>query len=176
MFSFFKKIQTQKIPSAGFTLLEMIVAIFIFSIVVTIASGAMLSMISANRKAQALKTVMNNVNLALDSMSRDIRFGASYAPVSGIFSGLCVTTCEGIAVTKPGGVTQYFRSTKNGTLVRKRGALEQELTSTGAVLESLDFVISGTKVLVTLSGYAGKDPNDTQNRFDIQTTMTQRNI
>jgi type II secretory pathway pseudopilin PulG len=153
----------------------MIVAIFIFSIVVTIASGAMLSMISANRKAQALKTVMNNVNLALDSMSRDIRFGTNYTQ-TGITSVLC-TTCTGLQLTKGPVTTQYFLSAK-GTLVRKRDALEQELTATGAVIQSLDFSVSSddTKVQVMFSGYAGKDSGDTQNRFDIQTTMTQRNL
>lgn len=185
MFSFLykaKPAQSTVIYQRGFTLLEMIVAIFIFSIVVTIASGAMLSMISANRKAQALKTVMNNMNLALDSMSRDVRFGTAYAVVDTITStqGACANTCTGLEVKKGSGTTQYFLSTK-GLLMRKRtigtaGPLEQELTSAGAVIQTLDFLVDGKKVQVMISGYAGKDPNDYQNRFDIQTSMTQRNL
>lgn len=184
MFAFVSQKNNPQNLSQGFTLLEMIVAIFIFSIVVTIASGAMLSMINANRKAQALKTVMNNVNLALDSMSRDIRFGTNYTLVSGasISSNFCPrspTVCSGLQVSKGVGTTQYFLS-EAGTLVRKRtadtDANGQELTSSGAVIQSLDFSIDGSKVQVMLSGYAGKNPNDTQNRFDIQTSMTQRNL
>jgi len=189
MFSFLQKTklaQSTVIYQRGFTLLEMIVAIFIFSIVVTIASGAMLSMINANRKAQALKTVMNNMNLALDSMSRDVRFGTAYAVVDTITSaqGACVNTCTGLQVRKGSGIssvtTQYFLST-TGLLVRKRtigtaDPVEQELTSSGAVIQTLDFSVIGKKVQVMVSGYAGKDPNDYQNRFDIQTTMTQRNL
>ena len=187
MFLFLKK--TRKHPyasSRGFTLLEMIVSIFIFRIVVTIASGAMLSMINDNRKALALKTVMNNVNWALDSMSRDIRFGTGYSEVSGsgISSDYCPQapqSCVGLQVNKGIGTTQYFLS-KTGTLVRKRSSEVstaphgQELTASGATIQSLSFSIDGTKVQVLLSGYAGRDPNDSQNRFDIQTTMTQRNL
>lgn len=46
----------------GFTLVEMIVAIFVFSVVMVISTGALVSIIGANRKAQSVKSVMNNVD------------------------------------------------------------------------------------------------------------------
>lgn len=62
----------------GFTLVEMIVSIAIFTIVAVIAVGALLKIIDANKKAQSLKTTINNVHYLLDSMSREVRTGSRY--------------------------------------------------------------------------------------------------
>jgi len=64
--------------TAGFTLVEMMVAVSLFSIVMTVSVGSLLSMVDANRKAQALQSVMNNLNVALDGMVRNIRMGGTY--------------------------------------------------------------------------------------------------
>ncbi len=70
----------------GFTLIELMVSITIFSIVMLVSVGALLSIVDANRKAQSLKSVMNNLNFALESMSRNIRVGTNYhcKPYDGI--------------------------------------------------------------------------------------------
>ena len=62
----------------GFTLIEMMVAVALFAVVMTISVGSLLSLVDANRKAQALQSVMNNLNVALDGMVRNIRMGVSY--------------------------------------------------------------------------------------------------
>jgi len=80
---------------AGFTLLEMIVAIAIFAMVMLVATGALLSMVDANKKAQALQSVMTNLNFAIDTMSRNMRIGTNYHCQSAInlsTSGDCATS------------------------------------------------------------------------------------
>src|SRR3989338_4304258 len=62
----------------GFTLVETIVATALFTVVMLIAVGSLLSIVSVNRKAQALHLVMNNLNVALDGMVRAIRTGSNY--------------------------------------------------------------------------------------------------
>ena len=62
----------------GFSLIEMMVAVAVFAVVMTVALGALLSMSESDRKAQTLKSVINNLNFALDSMSRSIRTGTTY--------------------------------------------------------------------------------------------------
>ncbi|HEY4524766.1 MAG TPA: type II secretion system protein [Candidatus Paceibacterota bacterium] len=66
------------VSEAGFTLVEMIIAVALFAVVMLIAIGALLSIIDANRKAQALQSVINNLNVALDGMVRTIREGSNY--------------------------------------------------------------------------------------------------
>ncbi len=56
----------------------MIVSLGVFSIVITIAVGALLVIISTNRQLQAEQSVMSNLAFAVDSMTREIRTGYSY--------------------------------------------------------------------------------------------------
>ena len=62
----------------GFTLIEMIVSLGIFSIVAVVALGALIKIISANKKAQTLQSAMTNLNYALESMSREMRMGTNF--------------------------------------------------------------------------------------------------
>ncbi|MCK5591605.1 MAG: type II secretion system protein, partial [Candidatus Pacebacteria bacterium] len=48
----------------GFTLVEMMVSLGMFTIVLSISVGALLSMVSSNRKTQSLRGAMDNLNLA----------------------------------------------------------------------------------------------------------------
>ncbi|MBU6427196.1 type II secretion system GspH family protein [Patescibacteria group bacterium] len=63
---------------SGFTLIEMIVALGLFSVVAVIALGSLVKIISANQKAQALQATFTNLNFALESMSRELRMGTVY--------------------------------------------------------------------------------------------------
>src|SRR3989344_6611106 len=65
-------------PSRGFTLVEMIVAVGLFAVVMLICVTALLSLVDANKKAQALQSVMNNLNVAVDGMVRSVRMGTDY--------------------------------------------------------------------------------------------------
>lgn len=70
--------QNDRRSARGFTLVEMIVAVGLFSIVMLISVGALMSLVTANRKAQALQSVMNNLNVAVDGMVRAVRVGTVY--------------------------------------------------------------------------------------------------
>src|SRR3989344_516090 len=64
--------------SRGFTLIQMIVSIALFSVVMMVALRAPPSLTGANKKAQALQSVMNNLNISVDSMVRNMRMGRDY--------------------------------------------------------------------------------------------------
>jgi len=63
---------------SGFTLIEMIVSLGVFSVVVTIAVGALLILIASNRQLQDEQAILSNLSFALDSMSRELRTGSNY--------------------------------------------------------------------------------------------------
>src|SRR6056297_849303 len=67
-----------KQTTAGFTLIEMIVSLALFSVVVTISVGALLVLIASNRQLQDEQAVLTNLSFALDSMTREIRTGSAY--------------------------------------------------------------------------------------------------
>lgn len=73
----------RKSYQCGFTLVEMIVSLGLFTVLMLSITGALLSMMDANRKAGAVRSSMDGVNFALDDMSRNIRTGWNYT---------CITT------------------------------------------------------------------------------------
>ena len=64
--------------ACGFTLVEMLVAVALFAVVMTIAVGALMSVVGASRRAQASQAIIDNLDFALEDMSRVIRTGTTY--------------------------------------------------------------------------------------------------
>jgi prepilin-type N-terminal cleavage/methylation domain-containing protein len=75
-------IKNTKKLSRGFTLLEMIVSLGIFSTVAIIAVGSLVRITSLNRQAQSLQSAMNDINYTLESISREMRFGSDYSCIN----------------------------------------------------------------------------------------------
>ncbi len=84
----------------AFTLIEMMVSVSIFLIVMVISLGAVLSIVDGNKKVQAINSVSNNLNTAIESMVRDIKTGYAYVcgtgrtvPLSGTDYSTGSATC-----------------------------------------------------------------------------------
>lgn len=76
----------------GFTLIEIIVSMAIFSVVAVVAAGALLKIIDANKKAQSIQASITNLNFALESMTRELRVGSKYQCGSGFVEANGATT------------------------------------------------------------------------------------
>ena len=58
--------------------MEMIISLALFSVVATVALGALVKILTANRKAQSLQSALTNLNFTLESMARELRVGESF--------------------------------------------------------------------------------------------------
>jgi prepilin-type N-terminal cleavage/methylation domain-containing protein len=67
-----------KKTQSGFTLVELLVSLAIFSVVVVASLGAMLAISDANRRVQKTRAVLDNLSLSMESMSRNLRLGSTY--------------------------------------------------------------------------------------------------
>lgn len=67
----------------GFSLIELIVALGIFTSIVTVLLGALLVTMNSAKHSRALRTAMDNINFATESMTRSIRMGTNYYCVEG---------------------------------------------------------------------------------------------
>ncbi len=184
----------------GFTLIEMMVAVSIFSIVMLVAIGSLVTVIDANRKAQSLQSVINNISFAIESMSRTARVGSSYycfqgnsnpAPVdsNGIEKPLdCVNGGTLIAFEahdgNPNERDDQVVYRLNGTSIERSldgGSTFVSLTSSRVRIDHLKFYVIGSdpndslqsRILVTISGTAGVSVRS-ETKFNLQTTITQR--
>ncbi|MDO8522374.1 MAG: type II secretion system protein [bacterium] len=187
----------RKSGKGGFTLVELIVSVGLFAIVMLISVGALLALTGANRKAQALQSVMNNLNIALDGMVRSIRMGSNFHCGSGVFNGTNnLDDCPNgntVLVFKPfgGNLNQrgYLFDTGGTYCGQNRicksadgGAHYVALTSPEVTIDSMKFYVQGStpgdteqpKVVITVEGTAGAANMKTKTTFSIQATAVQR--
>jgi type II secretory pathway pseudopilin PulG len=169
------------------------VAVAIFAIVMTVAAGSLLAVIEADHKAQAQKSVMNNLNFALESMSRMVRVGTRYHCGTITAPGLLENPAD-----CPGGGTLFAFEGAGGDdadaadqiVFRLRsGQMEQStdggtsylpFTAPEVVIEDMDFYVTGSdpgdneqpRVILTVRGYAGV--RRARSEFNVETSITQR--
>lgn len=181
----------------GFTLLEMIVSVGLFTIILFFATSAFLTVVSTNRKMYAVRIATDNLNLALEDMSRRIKTGSTF------YCGAVDTGGE--ADCSSGGNTLYFTdqngfrtkyTSTGGAIWRTITGLSSEarITSPEIVIEDpfsgpgLKFFVNGSLPFGTAAGLDKVQPVVTvvvdgkivsgglsgDTRFRIQTTLTQR--
>lgn len=169
---------------AGFTLIEIMVACSIFIIVMFIAIGSILSLVNANRKARALSSVINNLNIGLESMIRDIRTGTEYdvQQLSSGNQGIVFKDAEGNSVTytlATNGTSYKIRKDvviKAGNPIRPSG----DITAPEVKIESMTLLERGTSpsddlqplLLLRIKGSAGATKYNSP--FVVQTLISQR--
>lgn len=64
--------------ASGFTLVEMMVSIGLFSMAILIMVSALISVTNESRKARAIRIVTDNVGAAVESISRSVRMGRNF--------------------------------------------------------------------------------------------------
>jgi len=180
----------------GFTLIEMMVALSLFTVVITVSLGSLLSIIDANKKSQAIQSLMTNLNFVMDDISRNARVGSNYH-CSDATNALDVTMVRNC----PSGDTLFafeptrgnpssptdqvvYRFVNSGTGIEKSsdgGSSFVKITSSNITLDQMKFFVVGAlsgdsqqpRVVIVMKGVAGVEDKIKTN-FNIQTTITQR--
>ena len=179
--------KNRKKLNGGFSLIELIVASSVFIVVMLMSSSAVYTVFNSNQKSKNMRSVMDNLNLSLESMTRSIRFGKNYH-------------CGGGVITTPldcaGGATSFFVLFANGVTVtysllagriqRLRGGETYFMTSPDVSITSLVFRVYGSanftggnrdqpRVVIVMAGNVGTKIS-TRSSFPIQTTISQREM
>ncbi len=178
-----------KLQKGGFTLIEMLIATAIFAVIMVMAVGSLLSIIDANREAQAKKTVVNNLHFALENMTRNIRTGSRFhCDATGVAAGqpLSPRDCANapatsVAFVAKGGeliVYQYVAATE--TIERAiEGGDSVPITAPEVKVKQLRFFVAGAegagqpRILIVLNGSVqgrARTPSD----FTVETLVSQR--
>ncbi len=179
--------QIKKNISRGFTLVEMIVVLGLFSFIMTLATGVLYTTQSINVKLQASQAVIDNVNVSVETMARDIRYGSDfsclkyipdttvdtsylvrrnceYADSSDIHGGVALSFKPIDAATTTDRVIYYASTTINGSYVIKKdeyyygkATSSYQITSDDVMIKSLVFFVSGASSTAPLVD-GGGDP------------------
>jgi len=176
----------------GYTLVEMIIAVALFTAVMVIAASAYLSMISLNRHARATNDIVSNLSFAIEAMSRSIRTGSNYG---------CNAT-DGLNCWDPSGSSKFSFTNDQGQkviyILKSDGRIGEcigvstcsdtaasPLTDTRITVSSLKFIVNGVgasgsnatlqpRVIISVSGNIIPNPGVPAIGFTIQTGATQR--
>lgn len=147
-------------------MVEVLVALSIFTIVMTISVGSLLVLLDANNKAQSMQIVISNLSFAVDSMTREIRTGTHYycANSSSVNSsallgvnnhnncaggdGALAFTEGGTSLTAGTGSRRITYRLNGNTLERRLGnstsaSAWQALTAPSVIIEELRFFVTG---------------------------------
>lgn len=183
------KTKTKNRGNRGFSLIELIVASSVFIVVMVMSSGAVFTVFNSNQKSKNLRSVMDNLNLSLESMTRSIRFGRNYHCGSSGTISLpqdCSNNTNGantLSVIDMDG-NQITYSLSGGRIQRTKGSSTYYLTSPEVTINSLTFRVYGSgtytsgdrfqpQVIVVISGQVGLKTS-TISAFTIETTISQR--
>ncbi len=151
-------------------------------------------MMRANEKAKVIKMVVNNLNVAMEEMSREIRVGYHYNREANSNDGQKDgETPEFLFLTKDGCRAGY--KLDDGVIKRMKNILDSNgdcttnadwLAITGEDIEikNLKFAITGIgtddnlqpRVMILLEGEAGRAMLKKPEVFNLQTTISQRKI
>lgn len=72
------KITKRQKNNSGFTLVEMMVSVAIFSVIMTVGIGALVSVLKKYEVAQEQKAAADSLNFVLESITRELRLGSQY--------------------------------------------------------------------------------------------------
>ncbi len=149
--------------------------------------GSILGIFDANRKSESLKTIMDNLNFTLDTMSREIRFGKNYhcentgtltdprsCPAGDSFVSFLSAENKQVVYRLTG--TRIEKSIDGGTTYIEVTAPEVTITGLKLITLGAEAYPGDTaqpRVFMQVSGYAGSKLSSRTN-FSIQTIVTQR--
>lgn len=172
----------------GFTLIEIMVAVSIFLVVMTTAMGAILGIFNANRKVSSLKAVMDNLNFAVETMSREMRFGTKYHCELNANALPPFTTPQDCGAGKlvsflsSAGQQLTYAQSGNSIVESVDGGPFVVITAPEVVIKDLSFFVIGAPQsdtvqaygIIKIQGHAGQKSDSTDTDFTIQTMVSQR--
>ncbi|PCI29727.1 hypothetical protein COB55_01465 [Candidatus Wolfebacteria bacterium] len=168
----------------GFTVVEILVAILVFFTVVGVSMGALLAIVNANTKAQAVSNIMNNLNFAVDAMTRDFRLGTDYlCGGTGIELPDCSEGNSAVTVTTQKGIRTTYQLT-GGKIYKEFGITSRPVSGDDVVITKLTFFVAGAaaapsdavqpRIVIIIDGHTSSFQAGVQTSFHIQTTASQR--
>lgn len=173
---------------AGFTLLEMIIAVGLFAVVATVALGTLLTSTTANRKSKTERIAMDSIGFALDDITQNVRFGGNFDCDTSTPLVLDECSSSEIVLTGAAGTPVYYRrATVSGREAIQRspdGSSWVTLTDPSVNITGLAFTVRNDvgavsphypRILVRVRGTATNPDTKAQTPFALQTTITKRN-
>jgi prepilin-type N-terminal cleavage/methylation domain-containing protein len=198
-------IMKQKKQAEGFTLVELMVSIALFSVLVSIAAGGFVQALRSERQITAMVSTESNISIALEEMTREMRTGYLFCHQADSEASDAVCDCQSDGAPDPtwtcpaiefhnssGTQVEYFRGDSSNAnaptstiLYRYDGDTNTTNPITGDDIDitNLKFILFGQiegdnwNPRITIS--MGAEPDDSTISWaaiNLQTTVSARTI
>jgi prepilin-type N-terminal cleavage/methylation domain-containing protein len=186
--------KTQK--NKAFTLIELMIATSLFTIIMLMGVGSLIIASDGARASQKLRIAVDNVNFAMESMTRELRTGSYYFCGGSMVNEAvhdCAISSSNIITFTPqyvdGGPTRigYYRNEiGDGTFTLKRCEDNPspnscpDIVSSNVDVQKLEFYVTGSDLLdniqpsvhILMSGFVKTKSGSTP--FTLQSMSSQR--
>ncbi|KKU92565.1 MAG: Type IV pilus assembly protein PilW [Parcubacteria group bacterium GW2011_GWA1_48_11b] len=175
-----KNLEKIKNKEAGFTIVEVIIASFVFSLIAVGVSLIFISILQTERRAFAAQKIEENGQFVLEMMARDIRV----SKIEGQDDPTCsLTSLSVIHPTK--GTIQYFLDAGTGIVKKTEpspGGTTVEISSSAVNFTRLNFCVRGSgtndqkqAVVTVISSIRNRTGKEIL-QFNIQTAVSSRSV
>ncbi|MFC1594817.1 type II secretion system protein J [Patescibacteria group bacterium] len=171
----------------GFTLLEMIVSIGLFSAISLIGVSSLFTLVSVQKKASYVQNLQDNLRFAFESMTTEINYGNTYEYKDTGCPGDCDSDCLSFNSKKESATAFYCLN--SGVIEKYKeiagvGNLIGPITAKEIKITDLVFYVSGEKrldgkqpkVTIGLKAVAGEESEVEMSVIQLQTTLSQNEI
>lgn len=171
--NFYKKIITDKSDS-GFTIVELIVAMGLFMVLITMVSGVFLRSIRTQRAVVGLIAANSNAQLAIEQMAREMRTGSVFS-ISGPDDNIInFTNAKDEAVA-------YSWDSADKSLKRSANGVEEKITADNVSVEKANFILLSdnsypARITVIMKIGANNLNKGDEAFINIQTTVSSRTL
>jgi len=167
-----------KISKNGFTVIEILVALFVFSMVGLVTTGLFSRALLIERKSAGIQSIQENALAVLELMAREIRVGV----VEGQNNNCINTTLDIDVYDSSGNIVNIVYGLSNGLVTRVYGGTTYVISSNDVIFNRIIFCVSGSglpsdkqaarvTILASITNSAGQATT-----VDLQTTVTSRDI
>lgn len=160
----------QNMAESGLTIIELVVAVGIFSLVIVMVVGIFVLAITTERHITALKKVDDNIRFTIESMAREIKTGKNFSSGASLLS---FTNAKSESVIYRLNANAIEKSSDGGTSY-------SAVTSSEVTINYLNFYLTGQaggdglepRITITI-GATSQVGNKSAN-LKVQTTVSQR--
>jgi prepilin-type N-terminal cleavage/methylation domain-containing protein len=168
----------KKNKKRGFTLIEMLVSIAIFTIVVTIVMGTIVTIVDISRKTRTMTEAMSNLNLVMESMTRTLKTSTTiYTDITNSPYGK-VTAIDQSGKTIIYSVATNTNNNKKGILKTVDGVDElitsDDIEIVGYAIQTFPYN-EQPRVMISLKGRV-ETAKGIYSEFILQTSVAQRQL
>ena len=167
----------------GFSLIEMLVAISIFTFVALLTVGSLLILTAAEKRISGIQSAQDNLRFAMEAITREARIGIDHTG-SDSSGGPCVGNPSCLSFENVAGENVVYQLLGGAIKKQVDGGVYNALTSPEITIEKLTFNLKGEegipdfhqpRVTIIVDAIAHKGTKN-ETKMNIQTTVSRRTL